>query len=105
MTIRETYVLFAITVLMIFVLSPAVDLARERQGRQPIYPAISAILPSSPLGLPVAICYAGIGAGCLTYGVRCLRRILPGVSVWLATMLFLAPLFGGWLLLPFLFGG
>ena len=98
MKTREAYLLCTITLAMILVLSPAIDAARETQGMTQIYPMISAILPSGPTGLIVALVCAGIIGAFLTFAVCQIRRVLPRRSVWLATMLILLPLFASWVL-------
>jgi len=97
MTIWEAYATFVISLSMIFVLSPAIDAARQTRQKPPIYSMISAIVPSGPHGLLVAISYAAILAGGLTFGVSQLNRVLPPRRVWVATLVFQLPLLGTWI--------
>lgn len=98
MTIREAYIVFVVTLSMIFLLSPAIDAARQTKQRPPIYPMISAIVPSGPFGILVATSCAAILAGGLTYAVSRLNRALPPGRVLFATLVFLIPLFAAWVI-------
>jgi len=99
MQVWEAYVVFTIWLSSIFVLSPAVDAAREMRGDPPVFPAITAILPTNGFGLVlVAVIYAATIAAILTWSVCRLRRILPGRSVWLPTMLIIVSVMAFWLL-------
>jgi hypothetical protein len=94
----ESYFVFLILLSLAFVFSPAVDAAREVQGRRPAFSEITVLVPVGPIGLLVALSYALILATFLTMCVWCVRRFMPIQSVTLPTMLITFSLLGAWCL-------
>jgi hypothetical protein len=97
MTLLEAYIVFTILLSMFILLIPSVQAAREIGGAteapSAIHDLIVAMLPQTPvLPLVVAPIYAAAIAVPLTALTAAIRRVLPGRSVWLATILVLAPI-------------